>query len=184
LSFIETISVLDRAPRDLGHDRTIVFFNDSEAFPWARPGTELCDVRTGVICSPEQLRRTPDAQGSLPDGVMRITALADYDRLDVAAGGGVPGREASLVRPQYRASAVRFVPDYRRYVDRHGHVHTHGPSTASPGTTTVRFTGRLGKRLDGTTHLDNLFLCGTDQGFVGIVGAIVSGISRSRISTA
>ena len=32
------------------------------------------------------------------------------------------------------------------------------------------------KRFDGTTHLDNLFLCGSDQGFVGIVGAIVSGI--------
>ena len=33
------------------------------------------------------------------------------------------------------------------------------------------------KRLEGTTHLDNLFLCGSDQGFVGIIGAIVSGIT-------
>ena len=33
------------------------------------------------------------------------------------------------------------------------------------------------KQLDGTTHLKNLFLCGTDQGFVGIIGAITSGIS-------
>jgi phytoene dehydrogenase-like protein len=36
------------------------------------------------------------------------------------------------------------------------------------------------KKLDGTTHLKNLFLCGTDQGFVGIVGAIVSGISMAN----
>ena len=33
------------------------------------------------------------------------------------------------------------------------------------------------KRSDGTTHLQNLYLCGTDQGFVGIVGSIISGIS-------
>ena len=26
------------------------------------------------------------------------------------------------------------------------------------------------KQLDGRTHLENLFVCGTDQGFVGIIG--------------
>ena len=36
------------------------------------------------------------------------------------------------------------------------------------------------KRLEGTTHLKNLFLCGTDQGFVGIIGSIVSGISMAN----
>ena len=46
-------------------------------------------------------------------------------------------------------------------------------------TTIVRFTGHDNgavygapeKQLDGTTHLENLFVCGTDQGFVGIVGS-------------
>jgi hypothetical protein len=61
---------------------------------------------------------------------------------------------------------------------RHGHVHAR---------TIRRFTwhdngavyGAPEKRLDGTTHLNRTseFLCGTDQGFVGIIGAIVSGIS-------
>ena len=36
------------------------------------------------------------------------------------------------------------------------------------------------KQLDGATHLPNLHLCGTDQGFVGIVGSILSGISRAN----
>ena len=52
-------------------------------------------------------------------------------------------------------------------------------------TTIQRFTGHQGgavygvpkKRYDGKTHLDNLFICGTDQGFVGIIGTLVSGIS-------
>jgi phytoene dehydrogenase-like protein len=36
--------------------------------------------------------------------------------------------------------------------------------------------GAPDKKLDGTTPLDNVFLCGTDQGYVGIIGAIMSGI--------
>jgi phytoene dehydrogenase-like protein len=111
----------------------------------------------------------------LPDGVIRITALADFERW------------TSLPEDQYRLekmkwydrtveSAVRFMPDYRsRVID----TDMFTPNTIR------RFTwhdngavyGAPEKRLDGTTHLDNVFICGTDQGFVGIIGSIVSGIS-------
>ena len=37
--------------------------------------------------------------------------------------------------------------------------------------------GSAQKRRDGTTHLKNLYICGNDQGLVGIVGTIISGIS-------
>jgi hypothetical protein len=37
--------------------------------------------------------------------------------------------------------------------------------------------GAVEKRYDGTTHLANLYVCGNDQGLVGIVGSILSGIS-------
>lgn len=33
---------------------------------------------------------------------------------------------------------------------------------------------------NGRTHLSNLYLCGTDQGFLGIVGAMLSGISMAN----
>ena len=33
----------------------------------------------------------------------------------------------------------------------------------------------------GTTHLDNLFLCGTDQGFLGIIGSMLSGITIANL---
>lgn len=174
LSFIETISVLDKQPHELGNDRTIVFYNDSDKFHWAKPQTELCDIRTGVICSPNNFHYDP-ADGEFPEGIVRITALADFDRW------------TSLAENQYRleklkwydrtvASAVRFVPDYRSHV-----VDT---DMFTPKTIR-RFTwhdngavyGAPDKQLDGTTHLKNLYLCGTDQGFVGIIGAIMSGIS-------
>ena len=76
-------------------------------------------------------------------------------------------------------SAVRFVPDFRRAV-----IDT---DTFTP-TTIRRFTGHdngavygaAHKQFDGCTHLKNLFICGTDQGFVGIIGTIISGIAMAN----
>ena len=77
LSFCETIATLDVEPQRLGHDRTITFFNDWEKFDW-RAADEPCDVRSGVICSPNNFDygEPLDEAGA---GVMRITALANYD---------------------------------------------------------------------------------------------------------
>ena len=174
MSFIESISVLDVQPRQFGHDRTIVFYNDSAKFHWTRCD-DLCDVRTGVVCSPNNFLYGDGSQAGLPDGVLRITSIANFDRWN------------SLTEPQYAleklrwydravASAVRFVPDFR------GHVIDTDMFTP---TTIRRYTGHdngavygaPSKRLDGTTDVQNLFVCGTDQGFVGIIGAIISGIS-------
>ena len=54
--------------------------------------------------------------------------------------------------------------------------------------TITKFTGHLQgaiygattKNRQGRTALPNLYLCGTDQGFLGIVGAMLSGISMAN----
>ena len=173
LSFTEAIAVLDKQPQKIGHDRTIVFFNDSERFTWERPRDGLCDIRTGVVCSPNNFAYA-DSDGTLPDGVMRITSLADFD-----LWSNLREEEYKLQKLHWYEriveSAVHFVPDFR------GHVVDTDMFTPS---TIRRFTwhdngavyGAPKKQLDGTTHLPNVFICGTDQGFVGIVGSIVSGI--------
>ena len=54
--------------------------------------------------------------------------------------------------------------------------------------TITRYTGHLAgaiygaplKQRQGRTDLANLYLCGTDQGFLGIVGAMLSGISMAN----
>lgn len=170
LSFIESISVLDVEPSELGCERTIVFFNDSETFHWEKPD-ELADIRSGVICSPNNFLY----DDRLPEGMMRITALANFDRWR-ALDESTYRLEKLRWYDRMVASAVRFVPDFR------GRVVATDMFTP---TTIRRFTGHENgavygapeKHLDGRTHLDNLFLCGTDQGFVGIIGSIVSGIS-------
>jgi phytoene dehydrogenase-like protein len=54
--------------------------------------------------------------------------------------------------------------------------------------TITKFTGHLNgaiygspqKVRDGRTAFANVYLCGTDQGFLGIVGAMLSGISMAN----
>ena len=177
LSFCESISILDKPPKALGHEKTIVFFNDSEKFHWRKPAGELIDARTGVICSPNNFAYGAE-NGELADGVIRITAQADFSRWQ------------SLSESEYKleklrgfdrmaASAVRFMPDFRgRVID----------TDLFTPTTIRRFTwhdngaiyGAPEKKLDGTTRLKNLFLCGTDQGYVGIIGSIISGIAMAN----
>ena len=177
MSFIESISVLECQPKEFGFDKTIVFYNDSEKFHWTKPSDQLCDVRTGVICSPNNYVYS-SAEGELEAGFVRLTTIADYNRWsDMTADRYA--REKLAWYDESVASAIRFMPDFRRYV-----IDT---DIFTPKTIR-RFTshdngavyGAPDKQLDGTTRLSNLFLCGTDQGFVGIVGAIVSGISMAN----
>lgn len=174
LSFCETIAALDVQPQALGHDRTITFFNDWDQFAWETPH-DPCDVRSGVICSPNNF----DYAEPLAEGTMRITALANYEYWN-----GLSEQDYQLEKLRwYEAitdSAVRFIPDYRnRVVD----------TDMFTPTTIVRFTGHDNgavygapeKQLDGCTHLENLFVCGTDQGFVGIIGSITSGIGMANM---
>ncbi|TWU25925.1 hypothetical protein Pla144_31390 [Bythopirellula polymerisocia] len=175
LTFCETIASLDIEPQELGHRSTITFFNDSDTFHWTVP-SEPCDVRSGVICSPNNFDYAADSEKI--GGTMRITALANFDYWQ-----GLDEDTYRLEKLRWydfiTESAVRFVPDYRnRVLD----------TDMFTPTTIVRFTGHDSgaiygapeKQLDGRTHLPNLFVCGTDQGFVGIIGSILSGISMAN----
>ncbi len=170
LGFIETISVLDREPKQLGHDRTIVFYNDSDRFDYEKPDA-LVDLRSGVICSPNNFEYAEP----LDDGIIRVTALANFDQWK-ALNERDYAVQKKLWYEKTVESAIRFVPDFRHYVI---------DSDMFTPLTIRRFAkknngaiyGAPNKKYDGRTHLENLFVCGTDQGMVGIIGAIVSGIT-------
>lgn len=173
ISFFESISILDAPPASLGLDRTAVFFNDSDRFVYGKPD-DLIDRRSGVVCVPNHF----EFEEPMSTGCVRLTALANYHRWARLAPDAY--REAKI--HCYRGlveSALRFVPDFRARVIAtdlftpatiHRFTgHHHGAVYGSPE-----------KRYDGRTHLENLFICGTDQGLVGIVGALLSGISMAN----
>ncbi|MFM9032022.1 MAG: phytoene dehydrogenase, partial [Opitutaceae bacterium] len=183
LSFVETITVLNREPAAFGWGGdTIVFFNDSERFHYESPQADV-DTRSGVICLPNNFEY--GAGKSLPEGLLRVTCLAR------------PEVWSALPEEAYRAakqrwfmavqeSARRFLPPCSGAV---------APEDAVVATdmftprTITRYTGHLAgaiygspvKNRHGRTALDNLYLCGTDQGFLGIIGAMLSGISMANL---
>jgi phytoene dehydrogenase-like protein len=170
ISFVESISVLDCEPSQLGHHDTIVFFSDTKSFHYERPHHPI-DLRSGIICSPNNF----DYSQPLEDGRVRITALADpHYWLNLPEDEYVAAKD--YWNQQILETAIRHMPDFRSHV-----VDT---DVFTPRTIR-RFTGHLNgcvygapkKFVNGQTELANLFLCGTDQGFLGIVGAMLSGIT-------
>jgi len=170
ISFVESISVLDCEPSSLGHEDTIIFFNNADQFCYERPASPV-DLRSGIICSPNNF----DYSRPLEDGRIRITALAD------------PRYWMDLPEDEYRRqkrkwndriveAALRHIPEFRS--------HILDTDVFTPRTIR-RFTGHDNgcvygapqKFVNGQTPVANLYLCGTDQGFLGIVGAMLSGIT-------
>lgn len=181
LSYAETIAVYRQPPARWGWgDDTIVFFNDSPRFHYER-AREAIDLRSGVICFPNNFSYTDGAD--LPEGLVRVTCLANFDQW------------ATLPEETYQAEKRRWFDAIQRSARRFLPAPDEATLAGDLVTTdmftprTVRkFTGHLNgaiygsprKVRDGRTHLQNLYLCGTDQGFLGIIGAMLSGISMAN----
>jgi phytoene dehydrogenase-like protein len=172
MSFVETCSVLDATPADLGWDSTITFYNLAPRTVYGVP-EQAVDARSGVLCCPTNY------QGNEQDAPhWRVTVLANADTWK-----GLPDGSYALEKQRSAAQALDAVASFG--ADVRGHVTYQDVFTPR---TIERFTGHLGgavygaprKRWDGRTHIPGLFLIGTDQGNYGIVGAMMSGIDGAN----
>jgi len=177
-SFVETISVLREQPAELGWgDDTIVFFNDSKTFAYGCPESQV-DVRSGVICFPNNFVY-PEGD-LLPEGLVRCTCLAN------------PQSWFGLPEERYRADKAKWFAEIETSARRFLPPLVKTPEILATDMFTPRtiykYTGHINgaiygaseKIRSGKTPLDNLYLCGTDQGFLGIIGAMLSGISMAN----
>jgi len=174
LSFVEFILILNKEPAEMGHETTIAFYNNSDRFDYRRPD-ELVDVSSGVICCPNNFQ----FENPLPEGMIRITNLANFNLWNRLSKEEYKAQKAVCLEATLK-EVVKFAPDFRDSII---FTDIFTPKTIH------RFTGRINGAVYGTpnktktgrTHLDNLFICGTDQGFLGIVGAMLSGISMANL---
>jgi phytoene dehydrogenase-like protein len=169
LTFVETTTVLDCEPREFGHEATITFFNEGETFDYAS-SEGLVDLRSGVLTCPNNYATaTP-----LEEGMLRATVMASYD-----AWKALPAEryasEKARVYDAVQAAIANFGADAR--------PHARWSDAFTP-LTIERYTGKRGgavygsprKVRDGASGVRGLHIIGTDQGLVGIVGALLSGI--------
>lgn len=173
LAFTENLWVLDRDPKTLGFDDCVTFFNKGPNFRWRSPQADV-DLHSGVICVPGNYAH----EVPLDRHLLRATHLANHQtwfQWDEARYR--EEKEANIQRSLDVVSSLG--QDLRPHV-----LYTDG---FTPRTVT-HFTGHQNGAVYGSPHkvktgctdVSNLYLCGTDQGFVGIVGAMLSGIAMAN----
>ncbi len=176
MAFIETVGILD-SPLP-GYESTIVFFNSSDKFHYQNP-EGVIDCRSGVICCPNNFQFLPSDTPPAPS--IRITVLANHLQWCKYPPGEYRNLKKECSEKTISiASRYTEVPDLRKKVKM---IDTFTPKTIT------RYTGHINgavygcpeKVKDGRTHLGNVFICGTDQGFLGITGSMLSGISIANL---
>lgn len=184
LTFTETITLFNLQPKELGWQDTIIFFNEADDFKYEAPASKLVDPQSGVICLPNNYAY-PNEE-NLEHGILRITALAhnqkwfslDEESYQQAKQSwyAILQKTALGILPSLKESQAEFAS------------RTIAKDMFTPRTV-HKFTGHINgaiygcpnKIKDGRTHLENLFIAGTDQGFLGIIGAMLSGISMTNL---
>jgi phytoene dehydrogenase-like protein len=174
MTFLESIFVFDKKIPLEENNSTIVFYNNSSRYHYRSP-TDYFDPSSAVVCYPDNYE--PFIRDG--EGTVRITYMANYhqwNQLPKNQYNEMKDKvgESSLelfkrLNPQYDGKLVFkdiFSPTtIERYT-----WHSHG---------TVY--GSIDKVRDGRTPVKNLFIIGTDQGFLGIVGSMLSGISMANL---
>jgi len=169
ISLFETIAMLPRERAvELSQGRTIIFFNFQKSFSFKKP-TKAVDFDGGVICFPDGFQDIPAA----PENQIRITHMANYDKWQQANPDQYKKmKEESKQQSWHKAATI--LGDFSQEVVF---------SDSFTPTTIERFTsktkgavyGSPDKQKNGKTEFNNLFIAGTDQGFLGIVGSMISG---------
>ncbi len=173
LGFIETIYQLPNKTADLlPKDTTIVFYNNASKFQYQQT-QEFADYASGVICFPQNFSGLTDDKYI----EVRSTHLASYNKWKSTSAN----REEYL--HQKSEVALNSAHTLEKLIGKFHH-NTVYSDTFTP-LTIERYTSKIegaiygspSKVKDGNLGYNNLFLAGTDQGFLGIIGSMLSGVS-------
>jgi phytoene dehydrogenase-like protein len=149
-------------------EETIVFFCNTERLTYRRPEPAV-DVDSGILCYPHHFKFEPG--DFRPPPTIKTSVLANPARFPAEKAAAMAEVEALTVRMTGADPGNAIFRD------------------ACTPQTIVRYTGRKegaiygspDKCLTGKTALQGLYVCGIDQGFLGITGATLSGISMANL---
>ena len=174
LSFVETIFQVEKGYRSrLPQDRTCIFYSRKRPFTFEQPADIVC-YDSGVISLPFNFH---DLDGDVDSIEVRTTQLANYRKWQLAAADA--DRYAALKQAHSDEAWRQVEPIIGPFSDGIMFSDCFTPLTVE------RYTGKHAgaiygspqKISDGNIGYDNLVLAGTDQGFLGIIGSMLSGIS-------
>lgn len=178
LSFVESIYLLPPAAlTGIQHDATCIFFSERDEFIYRRP-LEAIDLAVGVINFPANFQGLP-ARDPVQ---VRVTHPANYEIFRQANQGAVKTRSnqyLAMKKEWQQRSLTKVCKMVGNFSQNIVYEDTFTPLTIEhySGKAAGAVYGSPLKIKDGLTHYRNLLLAGTDQGFLGIVGAMLSGVT-------
>ena len=169
ISFVESINILDTKASDLGFDASITFYNNSSTFNYRSPD-EPVDVQSGVICVPGNF----SYDKPLENDMIRVTHMANPDFWESASDEDYADNKIKW-HDRCVSATEKVCKEFRNNIKFYDMF---TPRTIK------RFTGHLNgavygapvKVWDGLTPVENLYICGTDQGFLGVTGSMIGGV--------
>lgn len=174
MTFLESIFVFDKKIPLETNGSTIVFHNNAKEYAY-RPARDYFDPASAVVCFPDNYE-THKRDG---EGTVRVTYMANYHQWRELNREGY-----STMKDKVADTALELVKKLTPGFD--GKVlfrDIFSPTTIENYTWHLNGTvyGSIDKTRDGRTPMKNLFIIGTDQGFLGIVGSMLSGISMANL---
>ena len=175
LSFVESILVLNTQPKKLGLKQTISFFSNQDNFDYVCPKGQLADTSSGVICMPNNFLFEDKP---LAEGIIRFTSLADYQTWKT-----LPKKEYKKEKENFITRQISSAGLTHKLKDKIIYTDAFTPLTVEKYTrhTNGAIYGSAQKIKNGSFPIKGLYIIGTDQGFLGIVGALLSGISIANL---
>ena len=181
LSFCEAIVVTDKKPIELGIDSTIIFYNNRPKYLYQRPENYF-DTESAVVCFPNNFNYGDKYTDDYEEGVLRLTHIANYQLWNELKNKS---------KTEYNDKKEEILINAKKILQNCGlnsNYQINFKDIFTP-TSIERYTahfqgtvyGSIDKSRDGRTSIEGLYVCGTDQGFLGIVGSMLSGISMANL---
>ena len=179
MTFMESIYIVKTAALvKIKNDRTCIFYMSNNNFDYCCPQT-LINPGMGVINFPANF------QGLDLDGLtqIRITNPANYElwkKQDQGADEGIRSTQYKAAKKECARQSLALVSKIvGNFQENIVYQDTFTPLTIEHYSGKVKgaLYGSPHKIKDGRTDYENLFIAGTDQGYLGIVGSMLSGVS-------
>jgi len=174
MTFMETLLVFNKKIDLSLQPSTIIFHNKSKKYSY-RPSVDTFDADSAVICFPDHY----EPEQNEGEGMIRVTFMSQYQKWKTLSKEDYQ-LEKEKVKNESLKLALSYCPHFSGDLVFHD---VFSPLTLEKYTWHLGGTvyGSTDKMRDGKTPIKNLYIIGTDQGFLGIVGSMLSGISMSNL---
>lgn len=181
ITVVEGISLLDDTAAAAGMTDTVIFFSFNDVLRFGRPAG-LLDAGAGVVCAPGNYLPPADPD----ENIVKISQLANFaEWRDLSHESYAYAKDSAAADMAVSLAKLGITPAKTR---RHTGRYQVFDDVFTP-TTIHRYTGHAEaaiygspiKSRTGATAFSNLFLMGSDQGFHGIVGAMLSGVAMVNL---